>query len=67
MRVTRPRRHNELNEWVEFDLYVGANDAGFVAHPEWMTNDAEKRKWRAELREKEARRRPAGFQAKWDD
>lgn len=67
MRVTRPRRHGELNEWVDFDLYVGANDAGFVGYPDHLLTDTEKKRWRADLKAKERKRRPIGFQAVWDD
>lgn len=55
----------ELNEWVDFDLYVAANVAGFQPHPEGVTTEAEKKRWRKEMQEREARRRPPGFQADW--
>lgn len=67
MRVDRPgstrTTRADLNEWVDFDLYVAANSAD--SRPYGDETEAELKARRQERREALRRKRPAGFQAVW--
>lgn len=60
--MDRPRS-DDLDEWLEHGTqHMGA--CGYQAYPDATLTEAEAKKWRAELRERQRRRKPLGF-APW--
>ena len=60
--MDRPRSDDLDDWWVYGTLHMGG--CGYFAYPEGVVTETEMRKWRAELRERQQRRKPMGF-APW--